>query len=103
MADLLTLDSLVALVTLTSLEIVLGIDNIIFLAILAGRLPKEQQPRARNLGLLLALLTRLGLLAFINLLMNATQTLFTLPAGLFTDREARDISFKDLVLIADCV
>jgi predicted tellurium resistance membrane protein TerC len=92
-------DWIIPLVTLTALEIVLGIDNIIFLAILAGKLPKEQQPGVRRLGLLLALGTRLGLLAFINLLMSATQPLFELPGGIFTAKEAREISFKDIVLI----
>lgn len=90
---------LIPLITLTALEIVLGIDNIIFLAILAGRLPKEQQPRARNLGLLLALVMRLGLLGCITLLMAATEPLFFLPEWVFGDTEARGISFKDLILL----
>ena len=54
-----------SLLTLTALEIVLGIDNLVFIAILAGRLPAEQQNRARQIGLALALLTRLALLASI--------------------------------------
>ncbi len=90
---------LIPLITLTALEIVLGIDNIIFLAILVGRVPKEQQRLARNLGLILALFLRLGLLFFITLLMAATEPLFYLPAWTFPDSEARAISFKDLVLI----
>jgi predicted tellurium resistance membrane protein TerC len=53
----------ISLLTLTALEIVLGIDNIIFISILAGKLPKEQQAKARQLGLSLALITRLLLLA----------------------------------------
>ena len=52
----------IALVTLSALEIVLGIDNIIFIAILAGRLPQHQQKRARSIGLLLAMITRVALL-----------------------------------------
>jgi len=52
-----------SLLTLTALEIVLGIDNLVFIAILAGRLPAEQQDRARQIGLALALTSRLGLLA----------------------------------------
>ena len=52
----------IALITLTTLEIVLGIDNIIFLSILAGRLPPEKQKRARQVGLLAAMIMRLGLL-----------------------------------------
>ena len=51
----------ISLVTLTAMEIVLGIDNIVFLSILAGRLPQAEQPRARRLGLAFALLTRLAL------------------------------------------
>lgn len=66
----------VALATLTMLEIVLGIDNIVFLTILAGRLPPEQQPRARRLGLVLALGTRLALLFAISWLMGLTRELF---------------------------
>jgi predicted tellurium resistance membrane protein TerC len=52
----------ISLLTLTGLEIVLGIDNIIFISILAGKLPKEQQAKARQLGLTLALITRILLL-----------------------------------------
>ena len=60
---LLTADGLIGLVTLTAMEIVLGIDNVVFLAILVGRLPADQQPFARRLGLSLALGIRIGLLA----------------------------------------
>ena len=62
MADLLTAEALLALVTFTALEIVLGIDNIIFISILAGKLPRAQQARARTLGLGLAMGTRVLLL-----------------------------------------
>ncbi|MGH6927664.1 MAG: TerC family protein, partial [Dongiaceae bacterium] len=48
-----------SLLTLTALEIVLGVDNLVFIAVLVGKLPKAQQPRARNLGILMALLPRL--------------------------------------------
>ena len=65
-------------VTLTILEIVLGIDNIIFLSILASRLPKEQQPRARVLGLGFAMLTRIALLFSITWLIGLTAPLFTI-------------------------
>jgi predicted tellurium resistance membrane protein TerC len=91
---------LVALVTLTAMEIVLGIDNIIFLAIIAGRLPPAQQGKARTLGLIAALGTRLLLLLTINLILHATQPLFWLPDWLFHDPEARGISVRDLILIA---
>jgi predicted tellurium resistance membrane protein TerC len=62
-----------ALVTLTTLEIVLGIDNIIFISILAGGLPEAQQPRARYIGLLVAMLTRVLLLCGLNWVMGLTQ------------------------------
>jgi predicted tellurium resistance membrane protein TerC len=58
----LTADGLLALATLTAMEIVLGIDNVVSIAILAGRLPAEQQAPARQLGLVLALGIRIGLL-----------------------------------------
>jgi predicted tellurium resistance membrane protein TerC len=68
----------VALVTLTVLEIVLGIDNIIFISILAGKLPAAQRDRARRLGLAAAMLTRIGLLLSISWLTRLTKPLFTL-------------------------
>jgi predicted tellurium resistance membrane protein TerC len=74
---LLTADGLIALVTLTAMEIVLGIDNVVFLAILVGRLPAGQQPLARRLGLSLALGIRIGLLLAI------TWDLILLGGGLF--------------------
>src|SRR5438477_6384835 len=69
-----------SLLTLTALEIVLGIDNLVFIAILAGRLPAEEQNRARQIGLALALLTRLALLASIAWIIGLTQPLFDLFA-----------------------
>jgi predicted tellurium resistance membrane protein TerC len=89
--DLLTLNNLLALLTLTVLEIVLGIDNIVFVAILTGRLPKDKQPRARSLGLGMALLTRILLLLAINWVIHLTRPLFTILT--------RDFSGRDLVLI----
>ena len=68
----------VALITLTVLEIVLGIDNIIFISIVAGKLPKEQQPRARRLGLLLAMFTRILLLLTLSWLVHLTKPFFTI-------------------------
>ena len=61
-----------SLVTLTALEIVLGIDNLVFIAIVAGRLPPERQNRARQVGLALALITRLALLASITWIIGLT-------------------------------
>jgi predicted tellurium resistance membrane protein TerC len=81
-----------SLLTLTALEIVLGIDNLVFIAILSTRLPAHQQARARRLGLGAAVITRLMLLATIAWLASVTAPLFTL-AG-------HEISLRDLVLLA---
>ncbi len=90
---------IVPLITLSALEIVLGIDNIIFITILAGKLPPDKQPKARRWGLILALLSRLALLAFVDTLRRATDPLFTLPDFGVIDSEAAAISTKDLVLL----
>ncbi|QOW19227.1 TerC family protein [Lysobacter ciconiae] len=81
----------VALATLTALELVLGIDNIIFISILAGRLPVQQRDRARKLGILLAAVTRLGLLFTIAWIIGLTAPLFTVFGHAF--------SWRDLILI----
>jgi predicted tellurium resistance membrane protein TerC len=80
-----------ALVTLTVLEIVLGIDNIIFISILVGKLPARQQPRARRLGLFLAMFLRIGLLASLAWMVKMTAPLFTVLR--------QEISGRDLILI----
>jgi predicted tellurium resistance membrane protein TerC len=82
----------VALLTLTILEVVLGIDNIIFISILAGKLPHNQQARARTVGLSLAMLTRIALLLSITWIMRLTEPFFTIFGN--------DISGKDIILIA---
>ena len=81
----------VALVTLTSLEVVLGIDNIIFISILAGKLPAEQQARARTTGLAVAMLSRIALLFSLASVMRLTTPWFSVIG--------RDISGRDLILI----
>lgn len=81
----------IGLVTLTALELVLGIDNVIFIAILAGKLPKHEQPKARRLGLTGALITRIAFLLSIAWIMGLTGNLFTLMG--------REISGRDLILI----
>ncbi len=83
--------SWVALVTLTVLEIVLGIDNIIFISILAGKLPRNQQSRARSVGLSLAMLTRIALLFSLTWVMQLTTPLFTTLGN--------EISGRDLILL----
>jgi len=80
-------DAWVALFTLTLLEIVLGIDNIVFIAILASRLPVEKQELAYRLGLLGAMLTRIALLMTINWVMQLTQPLFEVFGHSFSGRD----------------
>lgn len=80
-------DAWVALLTLTLLEIVLGIDNIVFIAILASRLPVEQQGLAYRLGLLGAMVTRVALLMTINWVMQLTQPLFEVLGHSFSGRD----------------
>lgn len=89
--DFINLNDLIALVTLTMLEIVLGIDNIIFISILVGKLPQEKQKKGRMIGLSLALITRVILLFSITLLMKFTKPLFVFVG--------REISGRDLILI----
>jgi predicted tellurium resistance membrane protein TerC len=84
-------DAWVALLTLTVLEIVLGIDNIVFISVLTGRLPREQQARARSIGLGAALVMRVLLLLTISWIIGLTQPLFTIAGFEFSGR--------DLVLI----
>jgi predicted tellurium resistance membrane protein TerC len=81
----------IALATLTALEIVLGIDNIIFISILVGRLPAHQRNRARRVGLALAMLTRLGLLFSLAWVMGLVQPLFSILG--------EEISGRDIILI----
>jgi predicted tellurium resistance membrane protein TerC len=80
-----------AFLTLTALEIVLGIDNIIFISILVGRLPKPQQPRGRTIGLALAMLTRIALLLSITWVMGLSAELFSVLG--------KGVSGRDLILI----
>src|SRR5918996_5064124 len=82
----------VGLVTLVALEVVLGVDNLIFIAILADKLPPEQRNKARLIGLSLALVMRLALLASISWVMSLTTPLFSLWR--------LEISWRDLILVA---
>ena len=86
-AELFSVTSLISLITLASLEIVLGIDNIIFIAILAGRLPAAQQPRARRLGIGAAVVTRILLLLSISWVMGLTRPLFSLAGFTLTGKQ----------------
>lgn len=82
---------IISLLTLIALEVVLGIDNIIFISILSGKLPADQQKKARTWGILLAMILRLGLLAAISVIMKLDNELFSLVNV--------SISGKDLILI----
>ena len=87
MSDLLTGEALVALLTLTSLEMILGIDNIIFIAILAGRLPPEQRDKGRTFGLMLAVISRVVLVLSIGWVMSLKAELFSVLEHAFTGRD----------------
>jgi predicted tellurium resistance membrane protein TerC len=91
MESIFTADNLVALVTLAALEIVLGIDNIVFISILSAKLPEEQRPKARRIGLLVALVTRVILLLALSWVMSLTAPLF----GIW----GHEISGRDLILL----
>lgn len=82
----------ISLLTLVALEIVLGIDNIVFLSILSGKLPEHQQKKARRWGLLLAMFLRLGLLSLISFIMQLKNELFSVFGHGF--------SGKDLIMLA---
>ncbi|MER3495477.1 MAG: hypothetical protein C4320_00780 [Armatimonadota bacterium] len=103
-APLLTTSSLIALITLTFLEIVLGIDNIVFISILAGKLPVKDQNRARLTGISIALITRILLLFTIGTIAKLTYPVVTLPldiSGVVPDekaaREILEISWRDII------
>jgi predicted tellurium resistance membrane protein TerC len=84
-------DIYIGFFTLLALEVVLGIDNVVFLSIISGKLPTDQQPRARKLGLAIALLMRIGLLLTLRAIIALTEPLFTV----FN----HGISGRDLILI----
>ncbi len=84
-------DAWIAFFTLTALELVLGIDNIIFISILVDRLPLERRQLARRVGLFFAMLMRIGLLSVLSWLIGLTATLFTIFS--------QEISSRDLILI----
>src|SRR5580765_4832811 len=88
----------ISLFTLTVLEIILGIDNIVFISILAGKLPREQQQKARQTGLALALITRVLLLCALAWMVKLTSPLVLVPTlGLL--KEPHPVSGRDLILI----
>ncbi len=89
--DFFTADVIVGFLTLLALEIVLGIDNIVFLSILAGKLPANQQKKARQVGLALALLMRVGLLLTLSAIIGLVDPLFTVVE--------QEVSGRDLILL----
>lgn len=89
----------ISLLTLTFLEIVLGVDNIIFISIISDKLEQSQQKRARQIGLLLAMFFRIGLLLTITWIMRLQDPVFTIPF-IKSAGEALAISWKDLILMA---
>jgi predicted tellurium resistance membrane protein TerC len=89
----------ISLLSLTALEIVLGIDNIVFISILAGKLPAHQQAKARQLGLSLALITRILLLCSLAWMIRLTSPLFEIPTLGILDHP-HPVSGRDLILIA---
>ncbi len=91
MMEIFTVENITALLTLTLLEIVLGIDNIIFISIMAGKLPPEERQKARVVGLAMAMFMRIALLCSIVWVMKLTDPLFSILG--------REITGRDLVLI----
>ncbi len=91
MEGIFTADALIALLTLTVLEVVLGVDNVIFISILAGKLPGDQQRRARRVGLMAAMLMRILLLLSLAWVVRLTAPLFTILG--------QEISGRDLILL----
>lgn len=89
----------ISLLTLTFLEIVLGVDNIIFISIISDKLEVSQQKRARNIGLILAMVFRVALLLTITWIMRLQEPVFTVPF-IESGGEPIGISWKDLILIA---
>ena len=91
MDALLTSDNLIALVTLTALEVVLGVDNVIFISILAGKLPERDQARARRVGLMAAMVMRILLLFSLAWIVRLTEPLFSVLG--------KGLSGRDLILL----
>ena len=89
MEEFLTVSALISFLSLTLMEVVLGIDNIIFISILTSRLPEKQQERARNIGLMLALVMRVALLFAISWLIGLSSALFTVAGFDVSGRRKR--------------
>src|SRR5688572_14502231 len=92
MMELFSTEGLISLLTLTFLEIVLGIDNIVFISLIVGRGPKTQQRKIQMIGLVLALVARIGLLLGVGWLIGLQKPLFTIFS--------QEVSFRDIILLA---
>lgn len=90
----------ISLLTLSFLEIVLGIDNIIFISIVSGKLPKSRQRKARNIGLMLAMLFRVGLLLCINWIIGLKDPVISIASIPGIADDGLQLSYKDLILLA---
>lgn len=98
------MENLIALIALSAMEIVLGIDNIVFIIILSSRLPKEQQPLARRVGLALAMIERIVLLLLLSHILHLTKPLFHLttlgiPLEWLSGEEMNAVSIRDVILL----
>ena len=93
---LLSTDAIFALLTLTFLEIILGIDNIIFISIAANKLPEEQRKKATNIGLLLAMVQRIILLFFVSFLIGLSKPFYSLESSWITI----DFTWQSIILFA---
>ncbi|MCC9137131.1 TerC family protein [Pontibacter silvestris] len=91
-------DTWISLLTLTFMEVVLGIDNIVFISIIVGRLPVDQQGKGRTIGLMLALVFRVILLLFISWIVGANTALVTINLPL--TENMFDVSWRDIILFA---
>jgi predicted tellurium resistance membrane protein TerC len=90
-------ENIIALVTLIVLELVLGVDNVIFISILAGKLPVEQQSRARMTGISLAVLTRIALLLSLSWIISLEEPFFSIP---WFNNESLGFSGRDIIMLA---
>jgi predicted tellurium resistance membrane protein TerC len=100
MADFTSPAVWVSLLTLCFLEIVLGIDNIIFISIITGKLPLQDQKKVRNIGLLFAMVFRIALLLCITWIIGLKEPVVTIPSIFNKEHPTIPLSYKDLVLIA---
>jgi predicted tellurium resistance membrane protein TerC len=100
MQEMLTSEGLISLFTLTILEIILGIDNVIFISIVSSKLPVEIQAKARNIGIMMALFARIALLFGITWIIGLQEPIVSLPFLSYLGMTDTDLSGRDLILLA---